>query len=185
MKPVAFTSSLAPAMSNFVKLKQASGYKYEKGALRLSHFDHYLHEQSFDEPVLSKEILIGYQEALLSTGLYSRYNRMVVARNFTIYYHRVEPQSAVIESNPFKRPNSSIPYIYTRDDMSNLMAAASMLGPVHSIRSETFTTLIGLLHATGLRISEALHLTIKDLYQEPNRLFISKTKFEKDWPRAC
>ena len=125
-----FISSLAPAMSDFVALKRAAGYKYEKGAHRLSRLDRYFHEQQFEGPVLSKEILMGYQTALLSTGPYSRYTRMVVAITFTRYYQRVEPQSAVIAANPFKCPKPTIPYIFTPVDISNLMQAAMALKPL-------------------------------------------------------
>ncbi len=175
-----FTSSLAPAMNDFVALKRIAGYKYESGALRLGYFDRYLHEQSFVGMVLNNEILAGYTTYLLSTGPYNRYTQMVVARDFTNDYQRIEPKSAVIEANPFKRPRPTIPYIFTTDDISDLMQAASALKPAHSIKPYTFPTLIALLYVTGMRISEALHLTIKDFYQEPNRLFISKSKFDKD-----
>ena len=180
MKSPTFISSLAPAMSDFVALKRAAGYKYEKGVQRLSRFDRYLHEQQFQESVLSKEILMGYQTALLSTGPYARYTRMVVAGAFTRYYQRVEPQSAVIAVNPFKHPKPTLPYIYTFDDINILLQTAMALKPVQSIKSHVFTTLIALLHITGMRISEALHLTLKDVHHQPNRLFISKSKFDKD-----
>ena len=175
-----YASSLAPHMRGFVALKRAVDYKYEKGALRLHYFDRFLQERGFDCSALSGEIVTGYHEALLSTGPYARYTRMVVAVDFTRYYQRAEPRSAVIGTNPFKRPEPTLPYIYTSDDIGNLMQTATALKPVHSIKSDVFRTLIALLYVTGMRISEALHLTIKDFHHQPNRLFISKSKFDKD-----
>jgi integrase len=57
------------------------------------------------------------------------------------------------------------------------MNAALQLGPPDLLQPQTFTTLIGLLAATGLRISEALALQFSDI--TPNGLLIRKTKFQK------
>jgi len=46
-----------------------------------------------------------------------------------------------------------------------------------TLRAQTYATLIGLLAATGLRISEALHLRYGDV--TPDGLLIRKTKFQK------
>jgi integrase len=59
------------------------------------------------------------------------------------------------------------------------MAAAGRLGPLDSLRPRTYQTLIGLLVATGLRISEALHLARVDADLRLGRLVIRETKFRK------
>ena len=70
-----------------------------------------------------------------------------------------------------------IPHIYTSTEIATLMAAARRLGPPGTIRGETLATLIGLLAATGLRVSEALGLELEDLTAEG--LVIRETKFRK------
>jgi integrase len=70
-----------------------------------------------------------------------------------------------------------IPYIYSPDDIRRLMAAAASLEPAGTIRPVTFTTLFGLLAATGMRISEALALRLSDITNDG--LVIEKTKFKK------
>ena len=70
-----------------------------------------------------------------------------------------------------------IPYIYSEEDISRLMAAAASLSPVGTIRPMTFATLFGLLAATGMRISEALALRLSDITDDG--LVIEKTKFKK------
>jgi integrase len=51
------------------------------------------------------------------------------------------------------------------------------LPPSESLQPKTYATLISLLAATGLRISEALSLLVSDI--TPNGLLIRKTKFQK------
>jgi integrase len=58
-----------------------------------------------------------------------------------------------------------------------LIRAASQLQPQDSLRPQTYVTLISLLAATGMRISEALELLFSDI--TANGLLIRKTKFQK------
>jgi integrase len=70
-----------------------------------------------------------------------------------------------------------VPYIYTPDEARRLIAVAASLGPAGSLRPHTVSTVLALLFATGLRISEALALRIADL--TPDGLVIRNTKFGK------
>ena len=53
------------------------------------------------------------------------------------------------------------PHIYTTDEIGRLIEAALRLRPMGGLRAYTYSTLIALLSATGLRISEALKLTMR------------------------
>jgi integrase/recombinase XerD len=57
------------------------------------------------------------------------------------------------------------------------MAQNGQLGPKGGLRSLTYASLIALLSATGLRISEALKLTVADVTRDG--LLIRETKFRK------
>ncbi len=70
-----------------------------------------------------------------------------------------------------------VPHIYSRDEIEGLVLAAKKLPSSNSLRPKTYATLISLLAATGLRISEALHLLVSDI--TPDGLLIRKTKFQK------
>jgi site-specific recombinase XerD len=70
-----------------------------------------------------------------------------------------------------------VPHIYSRDEIEGLILAAKRLPSLNSLRPKTYATLISLLAATGLRISEALHLLVSDI--TPDGLLIRKTKFQK------
>jgi len=70
-----------------------------------------------------------------------------------------------------------VPHIYSAAEIRRLLDAALQLGPPDSLQPHTYTTLIGLLSVTGLRISEALALQFSDV--TPQGLLIRKTKFQK------
>jgi integrase/recombinase XerD len=69
------------------------------------------------------------------------------------------------------------PHIYSAADINHLIEAALRLRPKGGLRSRTYATLIALLSATGLRISEALKLTVADVTCDG--LLIRETKFRK------
>lgn len=70
-----------------------------------------------------------------------------------------------------------IPRIYTAAEIDRLVLAATQLSADDVLRPQTYSALISLLAATGLRISEALHLRYDDV--TPDGLLIRKTKFQK------
>jgi integrase len=69
------------------------------------------------------------------------------------------------------------PHIYPPAHLDQLLAAAAALDPPGGLRSQTFVTLLALLAATGLRVSEALALRLDDV--TPDGLVIRVTKFRK------
>ena len=60
------------------------------------------------------------------------------------------------------------------------MAAARKIGPEDNLRPAVIYTLIGLLTSTGLRIGEALWLTLADVDLKRRLLTIRETKFKKN-----
>src|SRR6478672_3794192 len=75
------------------------------------------------------------------------------------------------------RKTRRVPHIYSRDEINALVLAATRLRSPDWLLPRTYAALISLLAATGLRISEALHLLVTDI--TPNGLLIRKTKFQK------
>lgn len=87
--------------------------------------------------------------------------------------HEVPPQG--VFCNQRHRPT---PYLYTEEDIRALIAQASRIGPARTLRGQTYSTLIGLLAATGLRVSEALGLRFQDVTADG--LVIREAKFHKN-----
>src|ERR1700690_3359247 len=75
------------------------------------------------------------------------------------------------------RKTRRVPHIYSRDEINGLVLAATRLPSSDLLLPRTYAALISLLAATGLRISEALHLLVSDI--TPNGLLIRRTKFQK------
>jgi len=104
--------------------------------------------------------------------------RLKTICRFARYLRAEDNQHELPPANHFGyRKTRRVPHIYSAVEIRRLLDAALQLGPPHSLQPHTYATLIGLLAATGLRISEALALQFPDV--TPQGLLIHKTKFRK------
>lgn len=72
------------------------------------------------------------------------------------------------------------PYIYSVNELERLLAATDMLHVNHSpLHATSMRTLLFLLYGTGMRISEALTLTLHDVDLAQRILTIRNSKFHK------
>ena len=79
-----------------------------------------------------------------------------------------------------KRPPAFVPYIYSHEELQHLLDATSICEhPRCQVRAYTYRTLILLLYGAGLRIHEALTLTLHDVSLSNALIQIRETKFYK------
>jgi integrase len=175
-----FKSTFAEPFVDFIDWKHVQNIKYKMGEERIGYFDNFLADQKIESLVLTQQLLRDYQEIVTPLGKATRYARFLVVRDFARYYQQIVPESALLGTIPFKNPEAPKPFIFTLDHIQALVQAARRMKPANRSRPHVMAMLIGLLFLTGLRISEALHLTIKDFRSEPYRLFIANSKFGKD-----
>lgn len=101
-------------------------------------------------------------------------------------FYRFAISRGHISSSPLptiipKRPASFQPYIYTHDQFRRLIKMTDILSNSRrcQVQPTTFCTLLLLLYGTGLRISEALSLTLADVDLPASLLTVRNTKFFK------
>jgi integrase len=107
--------------------------------------------------------------------------RLSVARGFLTHLRASVPETEVPEVGLLKKSPRRIPYLFSKDEILNLLKAASRIGPENSLRPHTYETILGLMASTGIRVGEAIHLNATDvkLDSDPPRLEIRESKFRK------
>ena len=98
--------------------------------------------------------------------------RYMIGRGFT----SISP----LPTQVAKLPPPLSPYIYSVDELSRLVAACDALETLRSpLRALTMRSLLLLLYGTGMRIGEALSLTLQDVDLAGRLLTVRDTKFFK------
>jgi site-specific recombinase XerD len=180
MNALKFESALADPIRRLIELRQIEGSDYYTQARLLTYFDRFLVEQKLAEPRLTRPLVDAYEKTLSRLAPRGRGNRMCVVRQLCEHLSRCDPLTYVPE--PLKTPSSEAafaPYIYSGDEVRALVIAAANLPPSGSLRGLTYQTLLGLLYSTGLRIGEAMALSLADFHRDDIRLYIAQGKFHK------
>jgi integrase len=106
--------------------------------------------------------------------------RIEVLRPFARYCRSWDCRSEIPPLRTFGPGHRRLtPHIYKESEIRTLMRAALQLHPPHGLRGETCATVIGLIAACGLRISEALALRREDADLKQGVLHIQHGKFGK------
>ena len=105
--------------------------------------------------------------------------RLSLVRRFAAHLNANGVEVPVIPGGllPAKKPRA-MPHIYSQGDVDALLAACTEEFADERI-AQTVRTVIGLLAATGLRISEALNLRIDDIDQRNDVLVIKAAKSDE------
>jgi integrase len=166
---------LSGDLDAYIVLQRARGLKFTTQPCLLRSFVAAA-EAAGDTRVLTARVL---DWAARTTSDAQARNRLAIVRRFAEHLAIADPAHEVPPADAFGRWRFQrrLPHIYTGDEIAVLMAAARRLGPPGAIRGETLATLIGLLAATGLRVSEAVGLDPGDITADG--LVIRETKFRK------
>jgi len=107
-----------------------------------------------------------------------RHTRYQTVYRFAEHIRLEDPRHELPPHNHFGyRKTRRVPHIYSVNEVERLVMAATQLPPPGSLQAHTYAALISLLSATGLRVSEALHLLLSDIHDDG--LLIRKAKFQK------
>ncbi len=181
-KMISFHSFLGGQMQQFVDFKRMQGYDYCSQARKLSYFDRFLTKKYDGGQVqwLSLEVLQAYAAATAHLEGYSRSSRLCSLREFTRYLHARCGESALLPRDivPQCKPVIRF-YRLNPKQVADIMTTCATLWPASSIHTHAIRMLIGLLYCTGLRISEALNLTLGDIDMQRCMLHVAKGKFSK------
>jgi integrase len=175
---------LSRDLARHVEQRRSLGYKCHSEHVLLRGFVAFA-ERRGDTHVKSARVLAWAAEA---PSAEQRRNRLLTVRRFALAIQAEDRRHQIPAADAFGqfRVRRPAPYIYKPHDVVRLLRAASKLEPAGSIRPIMYTTLFGLIAATGMRIAEALALQVHDVgsdglvvrdskYHESRLLVVHKT----------
>jgi integrase/recombinase XerD len=162
------------AVESYLAVRHAAGFDLANADYLLRSFARFAAERNETHVRTTKAI----DWASQSSSLAQRDERLKTVCRFARYLHTEDNRHEVPPANHFGyRKTRRIPHIYSSAEINRLIDAALHLGQSGALQPQTYATLIALLAATGLRVSEALSLQFSDVTS--SGLLIRKTKFQK------
>lgn len=169
---------LSLAISNYASYQRSLGVQFLAGEKRLRSFLHCIGDVDLEQidsdavwaSVAGDAPIKAHGVNKLSTlrGLY----RYLLARR----YVACSPLPTSVQ----RPPSTFKPYIYSPEELARLMAATDALEKRWDpLRAPTFRAFLTLLYGAGLRLGEALRLTVADVHLPDDLLLVRKSKFYK------
>lgn len=177
-----FASRLGPIIARYLALKEALGRRYTRERYVLTHLDRFLAAQPSNGSELTAQTFALWCATLAHLAPGVRRSRMRIVRNLCLYRQRTRPHCFVPDRATFPRPHfPRSPYFFTEQEIVRLLRATGDLRPASTspLRREAFRLAIVLLHTTGMRRGELVHLTLADYDLTEKSLRIRATKFHK------
>jgi len=171
-------SPLQEALARYVEIRRALGTKLVEAAATLAQFVAFLEREGSPRITIALALRWAMAPEGVQRATWAR--RLSMVRRFATWLSVIDPQTEVpppgaLPGRRRRRP----PHIFTEAEVGRLMVEATRRRSRTGLRSLTYTTLIGLLAATGLRPGEALALDTDDVDLHQGLLSIRLSKFGK------
>ena len=163
------------AIDSYLTLRRATGFAMQNAEYLLKSFAAFAAERG--QTHVQTQTAIDW--ATLGPSVAQRDARLKAVCRFARYVRVEDAGHELPLANHFggRKTTRRPPHVYSAEEIDRLIEAALRLRPKGGRRSLTYATLIALLSVTGLRISEALKLTVADVTNDG--LLIRETKFRK------
>ncbi|MFH1124412.1 MAG: tyrosine-type recombinase/integrase [Pseudomonadota bacterium] len=163
---------------NYLELRRMLGFAMRIEGEELLRFARYAERMGHTGPV-TLQIALQWAQASSGSRIYHA-RRLDIVRRFARYMKLSVPETEIPQEGMLGPSYRRIsPHIYSEQEVLALIGACRSLPPVNGIRPHTYATLFGLLTCTGMRISEALHLSIDDFDPDREIITVVEGKFHK------
>jgi len=173
------SASMVSLVKEYLSVRRRMGFDLDIAGDRLLAFGHFADQAGHSGPVTFDLAVAWAQSPPCPSRLTSAW-RLQTLRPFLQYRAQFDDGTVIPPRGFFGSTHRRlVPHIYTDQEIAKLLQATDDLTPKGGLRPVTYRTLFGLLAATGLRISEALHLRPEDIDLSHGVLMAHQTKFRK------
>jgi integrase/recombinase XerD len=161
-------------VEKYILLRQTLGYKLRGKTKNLRAFARFAADKGDTKVCVSTAV----DWAGEAPSPHSRHIRLRDVADLARFLHAEDPAHELPSDLLHVPKRRLLPYIYTPEEIVKLIGAARRLRESYPLRRQVYATMLGLIAATGLRISEALDLRLHDVLPD-GVLQIRRAKFGK------
>ena len=171
-------NELQESLQEYLAMRRSLGFELTSPAYDLRNFVAFLQEER--APYITTELALRWALQPNQAQPATRAARLATVRRFAAWRSATDRRTQVppkgLLPHRYRRKH---PYIYSDEEIENIIQTAARLPSPTGLRALTYATLYGLLAVTGMRVSEALNLDRGDVDLEEGILTIRRAKFGK------
>lgn len=169
---------LEQALKDYLRLRRSLGFQLRGAEGLLRNFVVFLQAKGASH--ITRELAVRWatqpDKAQPATWAW----HLGIVRRFAIWHSAIDPRTEIPPVGLLPhRYQRKPPHIYSDEQIEKILRQTQQLPSPTGLRARTYTTLFGLLVATGMRVSEALGLDQPDVDLKLGILHIRRTKFGK------
>ena len=174
-------NTLREAVYEYLRLRRSLGFKLCKTGNGLLDFVTFMEERQ--APFITERLALAWAQQPVNVLPTRWAARLTYVRVFARYRKASDPRTEIPspELLPHK-PKRAKPYLYSDEEILNLLQAALYMPYRYKqgvLLPWTYYCLFGLLSVTGLRLAEALNLTVGDVDLDAALLTVRRAKHER------
>jgi integrase/recombinase XerD len=176
------SEALKIRLDGYLELRHSLGYQTLECKPVLRDFLNYLAVHAQQGPIRAATAVDWARQASARCHLTGDVKRLGMVRGFLHHLKAFEPETEIPSPGLVTGPRRPRAHLYSPEQINRMMEAGHhWFWEPGSFRQKTYRTVIGLLASTGLRIGEALRLTLNQAHldHDPPYLEIRDTKFHK------
>jgi integrase/recombinase XerD len=171
-------NKLQKSLDEYLSIRRKLGFKLQRAGKLLQDFVFFIEKEGVSFITVELSLRWATQPTNCQTAWSAA--RLGIVRGFARYQSMLDSRTEIPSQEllPYRYHRKS-PYIYNNDEVKRLITAAEQLQSPLGWRAATYSTVFGLLAATGMRVGEPIALNRKDVDLINGILLVHLTKFGK------
>lgn len=155
-------NTLRKAVTDYIAMRRALGFKLRAPGVWLPDFVAFLEQQG--APYITTQLALEWAQQPASAQQQYWAQRLSWVRGFARYQSAMDARTEIppVSVLPYCKKRAR-PYLYTDEEIEQLLQAALDLETASLLKRRTYYCFLGLLAVSGMRISEAIGLKVRDV----------------------
>lgn len=171
-------NALRAALRDYLDTRRGLGFELRMPGKNLDKFVSFLEQEG--AAYITTDLALRWATRPRDAAPSYQATRLAHVRRFAAWRKATDPRTEVPPHGLLPhRTRRKKPFIYSDQQVQDVLAAARALPSTKGLRGLTYETLFGLIAVTGMRMSEAVALDRRDVDLEEGIVTIRRTKFGK------
>ncbi len=179
--PYQYESVFAPYIEGLIRQKKADGFIYDYEAYILKFFDRFCLENGYDEPLITRDIVMKWSIQRETEGINYRNQRVSFIRLLSLYMNSMGINSYIPRLMPSEA--ITVPHILNHDELKAFFNVVDTYLPKnaewHCLAME-YQILFRMYYYCGMRLSEGCNLKKSDVDLQNGIIMVRQSKGNKD-----